>query len=412
MEIFLVGGAVRDELLGRPVRERDWVVVGAAPAELERLGFRQVGKDFPVFLHPETHEEYALARTERKVAPGYHGFETRFSPDVTLVEDLLRRDLTINAMARAADGSLIDPYGGAQDLSDRVLRHVSSAFSEDPVRILRLARFAARYADLGFTVAEDTLALMCQMTAAGEVSALVAERVWAETAKALTEPCPAVYFAVLRACGALAVVFPELDRLYGVPQPARWHPEVDTGLHVELVLRAAAQLSPESRVRFAALVHDLGKGTTPRDEWPKHHGHESRGVQSVEALCSRLRVPNDHRELGVMVCREHGIVHRAMELRPETALALFERCDAFRRPDRFAECLLACTADARGRTGHESAPYPQAAFLARALDAARSAMLTPTERAGLDGAAIGRRIGEKRLAAVTEVCRTRVTSDP
>jgi len=407
MEIFLVGGAVRDELLGRPVREHDWVVVGATPEELERLGFRQVGKDFPVFLHPETHEEYALARTERKIAPGYHGFETRFSPDVTLVEDLLRRDLTINAMARAPDGTLIDPYGGAQDLENRVLRHVSEAFAEDPVRILRLARFAARYAALGFTVAPETQALMRQMTAAGEVDALVAERVWAETAKALTEPCPTAFFAVLRACGALAVIFPELDRLYGIPQPERWHPEVDTGLHVELVLQAAAQLSTESRVRFAALVHDLGKGTTPRDEWPKHHGHESRGVKLLESLCARLRVPNDHRELGVMVCREHGIVHRAMELRPETVLTLFERCDAFRRSDRFAECLIACTADARGRTGHESAPYPQATFLAQALEAARSVAVTSAERTGLDGSAIGRLLGQKRLAALTAVCRTR-----
>jgi tRNA nucleotidyltransferase (CCA-adding enzyme) len=411
MEIYLVGGAVRDEMLGRPVRERDWVVVGAQPSELEALGYRQVGKDFPVFLHPESHEEYALARTERKIAPGYHGFETRYSPDVSLTEDLLRRDLTINAMARAADGTLIDPYGGAADLSARVLRHVSSAFSEDPVRILRLARFAARYAGLGFVVAPETLSLMQQMTAAGEVDALVAERVWAETAKALSEPAPAVYFSVLRACGALAVVFPELDRLYGVPQPERWHPEIDTGVHVELVLTAAAQLSSASRVRFAALVHDLGKGSTPPDEWPKHHGHEARGVRLVESLCARLRVPTDHRDLGVLVCREHGIVHRAMELRPETVLALFERCDALRRPDRFTELLLACTADARGRTGHESVAYPQADFLARALDTARAVALTAEQRDGLNGAAIGRRLAELRLAALTALCSSRSTTD-
>ncbi len=412
MDIYLVGGAVRDALLGLEAPERDWVVVGTTPAALEQLGFRQVGKDFPVFLHPDTHEEYALARTERKTAPGYHGFETRFSSDVTLEEDLQRRDLTINAMARTADGVLIDPYGGAEDLAARMLRHVSPAFAEDPVRILRLARFAARFARFGFTIAPETMALMCQMTAAGEVTALVAERVWAETAKALTEPSPAVYFAVLRACGALAIVFPELDRLYGVPQPERWHPEIDTGLHVHLVLTVAAQLSTESRVRFAALMHDLGKGTTPHAEWPKHHGHEGRGVKLVEALCARLRIPNDHRDLAVIVAREHGNVHRAMQLRPDTMLALLERCDALRRPDRFGEALLACIADARGRTGFETADYPQADFLAKALDSARQVTLDPTERSQLDGASIGRRLAELRLAALTRLCAERPIKSP
>lgn len=412
METYLVGGAVRDELLGRPVGERDWVVVGATPAELESQGYRQVGKDFPVFLHPETREEYALARTERKTAPGYHGFETRFSADVTLDEDLLRRDLTINAMARDAHGVLVDPYGGRRDLDARLLRHVSAAFAEDPVRILRLARFAARYAGLGFTVADDTVALMRSMTASGEVHALVAERVWSETAKALREPHPAVYFQILRTCGALAVVFPELDRLYGVPQPPRWHPEIDTGLHVELVLAAAAQLTDSTRVRFAALLHDLGKGTTPRDEWPKHHGHEARGVRLVESLCQRLKVPNDHRDLAVLACQEHGIVHRAGELRPETVLALFDRCDALRRPDRFVELLQACTADARGRTGHEQAAYPQAAFLETALRAVREIALSAADRSGLDGPAIGRELTRRRQGALAVLCADRLTASP
>jgi tRNA nucleotidyltransferase (CCA-adding enzyme) len=409
METYLVGGAVRDSLLGLPVRERDWVVVGGTPLELETLGFRQVGKDFPVFLHPQTHEEYALARTERKTAPGYHGFETRFSPDVSLDEDLLRRDLTINAIAQSTTGELIDPYGGVRDLSDRILRHVSPAFAEDPVRILRLARFAARFARLGFTVAPDTLTLMRGMTAAGEVDALVAERVWAETAKALSEPSPAVYFQTLRDCGALAVVFPEIDRLYGVPQPPRWHPEIDTGIHVQLVLTAAAALSPEPRVRFAALLHDLGKGTTPSHEWPKHHGHEHRGVKIIEALCARLRVPNEYRDLAVMASREHGNVHRAMELRPDTVLGLLERCDALRRPERFHELLLTCIADARGRTGFEDADYPQAVFFRKALEAVRAVAIEPQERSGLGGAAIGRLLGERRLHALESLCRDRPT---
>jgi tRNA nucleotidyltransferase (CCA-adding enzyme) len=411
METYLVGGAVRDDLLGLPVRERDWVVVGATPDQLASLGYRQVGKDFPVFLHPETREEYALARTERKTAPGYHGFETRFSPDVTLTEDLLRRDLTINAMARAPDGALIDPYGGAHDLEHRILRHVSPAFAEDPVRILRIARFAARYAGFGFKIAEETLALMQAMTASGEVDALVAERVWAETAKALTEAQPSVYFRILRACGSLAVIFPELDRLYGIPQPPRWHPEIDTGLHTELVLEAAARLSTDSRLRFAALLHDLGKGSTPRDEWPKHHGHEGRGIKLVESLCARMKAPNDYRELAILACREHGIVHRALELRPDTTLALLERCDALRRPERFMELLLACTADARGRTGMEDISYPQAGFLANVLTAVRAVALSAEERAGIDGAAIGRELAIRRLRAVETLCANRPKAD-
>jgi tRNA nucleotidyltransferase (CCA-adding enzyme) len=412
MQTFLVGGAVRDAMLGLPVRERDWVVVGGTAGELEAGGYRRVGKDFPVYLHPETREEYALARTERKTGPGYHGFETRFTPDVTLEQDLERRDLTINAMARGADGTLVDPYGGARDLESRLLRHVSPAFAEDPVRVLRVARFAARYARLGFRVADDTSALMRSMAAAGEIDALVAERVWQETAKALGEPTPTVYFEVLRAAGALAIVFPELDRLYGVPQPAQWHPEIDTGVHVGLVLAEAARLSPLPRVRFAALVHDLGKGTTPPAEWPKHYGHEGRGVTLIQSLADRLRVPNDFRDLAIAVARDHGLCHRALELRAGTVLELLERCDALRRPERFAEFLLACEADFRGRTGFETRPYPQATFLAAALLAAAGAALPPAERAGLDGAAIGMRLRERRLAALTALPRPAPTASP
>ena len=320
MQVYLVGGAVRDRLLGLAVHERDWVVVGALPQELERAGYRPVGREFPVFLHPDTHEEYALARLERKVGPGYRGFTTQFSPEVTLEEDLKRRDLTVNAMAEEADGSVIDPYGGRADLEARVLRHVSDAFIEDPVRILRVARFAARYASLGFRVADETLALMKRMTADGEVAALVPERVWQETERALGESRPDVYFEVLRACGALAVIFPEIDALYGVPQPPRWHPEVDTGVHVMLALRYAADHAAPATVRFAALTHDLGKARTPRERWPSHHGHEELGVPLIEAMCARLKVPNDQRELALLTARNHTLVHRAAELNPGTLL--------------------------------------------------------------------------------------------
>ena len=400
MQVYLVGGAVRDRLLGRTVHERDWVVVGATPDELERLGYTPVGREFPVFLHPATHEEHALARLERKVGPGYRGFTTQFSPDVTLEEDLKRRDLTVNAMAQAADGQIIDPYGGQADLAARRLRHVSEAFAEDPVRILRVARFAARYAELGFRVADETLALMRRMTEAGEVAALVPERVWQETERALDEPQPQVYFEVLRACGALAVIFPEIDALYGVPQPPRWHPEVDTGVHVMLTLRYAAAHNAPATVRFAALTHDLGKARTPREHWPSHHGHEALGVPLIEALCDRLKVPNAQRELAILTARDHTLVHRALELTPATVLKLFEGCDAFRRPERFAELLLACEADARGRTGLEDRPYPQAAYLRTLLAAAAAVTLSAQDRAGLAGAAIGEEIRRRRLAAI------------
>jgi tRNA nucleotidyltransferase (CCA-adding enzyme) len=403
MQVYLVGGAVRDALLGREVRERDYVVVGGTADQLLAAGYRAVGKDFPVFLHPATHFEYALARRERKTAPGYRGFVTEFSPDITLEEDLLRRDLTINAIAQHDDGSLVDPHGGQADLTARVLRHVSPAFSEDPVRILRVARFAARFASLGFTVHESTLALMRQMVAAGEVSALVAERVWQETERALGEARPEVFFEVLRDCGALAVIFPEIDRLFGVPQPPQWHPEIDTGVHVLLCLKRAAELKAPVTVRFAALVHDLGKGATPREEWPKHIMHESRGLPLVDALCARLRVPAAHKELARMTCKQHTNVHRAQQLRPETVLKLLEECDAFRRPERFSEMLLACQCDAQGRTGLEELPYPQREYLDAARVAAAGVQLTAQEIESLAGPAIAKLLRERRLRVLMEI---------
>lgn len=400
MQVYLVGGAVRDELLNRKVGERDWVVVGATPEEMLRLGYRQVGREFPVFLHPQSNEEYALARLERKSGAGYRGFVTDPSPSVTLEQDLKRRDLTINAMARAADGTLIDPYGGRRDLERRVLRHVSEAFAEDPLRILRVARFAARFAHLGFGVAEETLELMRSMVRAGEVRALVPERVWQETERALRETRPVVYFEVLRGCGALAEVFPEIEALFGVPQPEQWHPEVDTGVHTLMVLDMAARLSPLSSVRFAALTHDLGKACTPRAKWPRHAGHETASVRLVNELCARLRIPNDHRDLAVLVARHHGVVHRALELRPATILELLEHTDALRRPERFESFLLACEADARGRKGLQDRAYAQAKYLRAALAAVRDLAPTPDEAATLEGAEIAARLRARRLEAL------------
>lgn len=403
MEVYLVGGAVRDRLLGLPVRERDWVVVGARPEELERQGYLRVGKEFPVFLHPETREEYALARVERKVAPGYRGFTTEFSPDVTLEEDLKRRDLTINAMAEDAAGVIVDPFDGQRDLQARVLRHVSEAFVEDPVRILRVARFAARFADLGFTVAEETRALMKRIVAAGETAALVPERVWQETERALGESRPEVFFATLRDCGALNVIFPEIAALEGVPQPAQWHPEIDTDVHVMMALRLAAKLEQPVSVRFAVLMHDLGKALSPQAAWPKHHGHEEAGIPLIEAACARLKVPRHLRELAVIASRYHTHVHRAFQLKPSTVIKLFESTDAFRRPDRFAEFVSACECDARGRGGLEDRPYPQATYLRKALAAAAAVTLSETEKQGLSGPAIGAKLREKRLAAFTAI---------
>ena len=402
MQVYLVGGAVRDRLLGRSVKERDWVVVGASPEELERLGFVPVGREFPVFLHPQTHEEYALARLERKVAPGYRGFTTRFSPDVTLEEDLRRRDLTINAMAQTPAGEIVDPYGGRRDLDARLLRHVSESFIEDPVRVLRVARFAARYAELGFSVAEETIALMRKMTDSGELAALVPERVWQETERALGESRPDVFFETLRQCGALRVIFPEVEALHGVPQPPRWHPEIDTGVHVMLALRYAARTGASTEVRFAVLMHDLGKALTAPDHWPSHRGHEEAGVPVILGLCERLKVPNGFRDLAVLTARHHAVVHRAAELRPATVLKLLETTDAFRRPERFEEMLAACEADARGRAGLESQPYPQRDYMRAARAAAAAVSLDAGERQGLAGPAIGEKIREKRLAAIAE----------
>lgn len=371
MQVFQVGGAVRDKLLGRAVRDHDYLVVGATPAIMLAQGFRQVGADFPVFLHPETGEEYALARTERKSGAGYRGFEVHAAPDVTLEDDLARRDLTINAIAMDASGELHDPYGGQKDLEDKVLRHVRShSFVEDPVRVLRLARFAARYQD--FSIAPETLHLVAAMVQARELDHLVAERVWAEIAKGLMEDKPSRMFQVLHSCGALAVLLPELDALWGVPQPAVHHPEIDTGVHALMVLDAAAAGGASLEVRFAALLHDLGKGVTPSDKWPSHHGHENLGVPVVEAVCKRLKVPAACRDLAVLVCREHTNVHRVSDLNATTVNKLLMRADAFRRPARFQELLLACMYDARGRLGFESCSYPQAALLQRALLAAQS----------------------------------------
>ncbi|MEN3296747.1 MAG: hypothetical protein V7642_6000 [Burkholderiales bacterium] len=370
MKTYVVGGAVRDELLGLPVQDHDHVVVGATPDEMIARGFTPVGKDFPVFLHPITHEEYALARTERKTAPGYKGFLFHAEPDVTLEEDLVRRDLTINAMARAEDGTISDPFGGREDIQEKIFRHVSAAFAEDPVRILRVARFAARFTD--FTVAPETNALMQQMVREGEVDALVPERVWQEIARGLMEAKPSRMFEVLRDCGALARILPELDALWGVPQPEKYHPEIDTGIHVMMAIDYAAQRNYSLPIRFAALMHDLGKGATPPSEWPRHHGHEAHSVELVEQVCKRLKIPNDCRDLARMTAREHGNVGRALELRANTMVTLFERCDAFRKPQRFADMLRASECDHRGRTGFADKPFPQAAYLEQALNTARA----------------------------------------
>ena len=401
MQVYLVGGAVRDEFLGIPHRERDWCVVGAQPAELEALGYRRVGKDFPVFLHPDTKEEYALARTERKTSPGYHGFDFDCSPDVSIEEDLERRDLTINAIARDGDGNIIDPYGGLADIESRTLRHVSRAFVEDPVRILRLARFAARFHDLGFTVAGETLDLMRSMVAAGEVDALVADRVWKETELALAGSTARVYFEVLRECGALRVLFPEVDALFGVPQPERWHPEIDTGLHVMMVLDQAERLSDDLEVRFAALTHDLGKGNTAKRDLPSHPGHEIRGCKLIRAMAERLPVPNACRDLALIVAEFHTHCHRALELRPKTILKVLGKADAFRRPGRFDQFLIACEADARGRAGLENRRYEQAGYIRGAFAAASS----------IDAATIASETEDRKIPAAINRAREQAIAE-
>lgn len=406
MKIYLVGGAVRDKLLGLEPRDRDWVVVGATPDEMLAQGFKPVGKDFPVFLHPDTGEEYALARTERKTAPGYHGFEIHADPNVTLEEDLRRRDLTINAMAQDQDGSIVDPFGGQNDLQLGRLRHVSEAFAEDPVRILRIARYAARYGKWGFRVAHGTNKLMRQMVENGEVDALVPERVWQELQRTLAEEdTPSRFLEVLRGCGALDRIFPEIGALFGVPQPKHHHPEEDTGTHVMMVLDQAARLSPEPQVRFAALLHDLGKGTTPEEEWPKHHAHEERGVELTRALCERLRVPTDYRDLALHVTRYHGVYHRAEELRPSTLLKTLEAIDAFRRPERFEQFLLACEADSRGRPGFEEMDFEQPRIFRKAYHAAVQVTAREIMADGYEGKAIGEELHRRRTGAIKAVLK-------
>lgn len=401
MRIYAVGGAVRDELLGLPVQDRDWVVVGATPEQMAAAGYKPVGKDFPVFLHPQTREEYALARTERKTAPGYKGFIFHTDAGVTIEDDLARRDLTINAVARAEDGSYIDPYCGREDLANKVLRHVSPAFVEDPVRVLRVARFAARFAD--FTIADETMALMRTMADNGEVDHLVAERVWQELARGLTEAKPSRMFEVLRASGALQKILPELDRLWGVPQRADYHPEIDTGVHVMMVIDMAAQLKLPLTARFAALTHDLGKGTTPADVLPRHIGHEQRSVGLLGPLCERLRVPAECRELALLVARFHGDIYKIGELRPKTVVTILERCDVFRRPERFEELLGACEADYRGRLGFEAREFPQGQSWQHAAAAARAVDAGAVARACIDPGQIPQRVHEARVSAVTQV---------
>lgn len=400
MKVYLVGGAVRDRLLGRPVTDRDYVVVGASPEALEALGYRRVGADFPVFLHPQTHCEYALARTERKSGKGYRGFVVHAAPDVTLEEDLARRDLTINAMAEDSEGRLIDPFGGAEDLRRRQLRHVGPAFVEDPLRVLRVARFAAR---LGFEVVPETLALMRDIAESGELETLAPERVWAEMVRALAEPSPAAFFQVLRDCNGLARLLPEIDALFGVPQPETHHPEIDTGVHSLMALTQAARLTASTEVRFAALTHDLGKAATPPSEWPRHHGHEAAGVSRVRSLCARLKAPRDHEALATLVARYHLHAHRAATLRPETLLEVLEAVDVFRRPERGEQFILACEADARGRLGFEDQAYPQADYWRECVSAARAISGARWASEGLPGPAIAAKIRALRLDAIAHL---------
>ncbi|WP_407276816.1 multifunctional CCA addition/repair protein [Halothiobacillus sp. DCM-1] len=402
MECYIVGGFVRDRLLGRNAQDRDWVVIGSQPDEMLRRGFKPVGQDFPVFLHPHTGEEYALARTERKTGQGHQGFSFHADPTVTLADDLVRRDLTINALAQTADGQLIDPLGFQPDLERRVLRHIGPAFGEDPLRVLRVARFAAQLAPLGFSLAPETASLMQQMAQSGELTSLTAERVWQETHKALASPNPARYFEVLRQTGALAVLFPEVEALFGVPQPPQYHPEIDSGVHTLLALTACAQLTDDPAIRFAMLCHDLGKALTPREEWPRHIGHEARGVAPARALCTRLRVPRVVQELALLVTAQHGRVHQALQMRPATLLDLLESLDGFRRPDRLEAVLTACTADARGRLGSENCDYPQADKLRRALACAQQVSPAPWVAAGLNGQAIKAALHQARVQVLAD----------
>ncbi|HDI3233957.1 TPA: multifunctional CCA addition/repair protein [Vibrio cholerae] len=400
MQIYLVGGAVRDQLLQLPVYDRDWVVVGSSPQAMLAAGFQAVGKDFPVFLHPKSKEEHALARTERKTGVGYTGFACHYAPDVTLEEDLLRRDLTINAMAQDNSGQLIDPYGGQRDLAAKVLRHVSPAFVEDPLRVLRVARFAAKLHHLGFTVAEETMQLMAKIAQSGELQHLTAERVWQEWHKSLSTHHPEVFLQVLRDCGALAVVLPEIDRLFGVPQPEKWHPEIDTGIHTLMVAKQAAQLSDSLPVRFAAQVHDLGKGVTPPSEWPSHKLHCHTGLNIIESLCERIRVPNEFRDLALAVCAQHSNIHRADELKPATKLKVLGLLDVWRKPERLEQVLLCCEADHRGRLGLESEPYPQREIFLRAYQAALGVEVQAVIADGFQGKQIKEELDKRRVSAI------------
>ena len=402
MEIYLVGGAVRDSLLNIDVKDKDWVVVGSTPNEMGSLGYQAVGQDFPVFLHPKTKEEYALARTERKSGQGYKGFTCYAEPDVTLEEDLLRRDLTINAIAKADNGELIDPYHGQKDLTNRLLRHVSDAFVEDPLRVLRVARFAARFHYLGFTIAPETMTLMKTLVDSGELSHLTPERVWQEWEKSLSNQHPEIFLSVLKECGALAIVLPELDSLFGVPQPEQWHPEIDTGIHTLMVAQQAALLSQDLPTRFAAQVHDLGKGVTPESEWPSHKMHCHTGIKLIKKLCARVRVPNEFRDLALLVCEHHTNVHRASELRAQTFIKIFVKMDVWRKPERLEPILLCCQADHAGRLGLESEPYPQKARFEMAFEAAKAVEVKEVVAAGFKGQEIREELTKRRVEAVKD----------
>ena len=402
MQIYLVGGAVRDSLINYPSSENDWVVVGATPEQMTALGYRPVGQDFPVFIHPQTGEEYALARTERKSGHGYKGFEFYTSTEVSLEEDLIRRDLTINAMAQDEEGQIIDPFGGQKDLENKLLRHVSDAFTEDPLRVLRVARFAARYAHLGFTIAPETMDLMKSIVAKGEMEFLVAERVWKETSRALSEQSPQVFIEVLRECNALEVLLPEVDALFGIPQRADFHPEIDTGIHTLMALEAATKLTDSEAIRFAVLVHDVGKAITPDDVLPSHSGHEKRGLPLVKAICDRLAVPNKHRQLAMAVTEFHLHSHKAFELKPSTVLKLFQSIGAIRSPDKLIDFLTCCEADIRGRAGFEDAAYPSKDYLLAALDAVSTADISDLVAEGINGAEIGKQLNQRQIQQLTE----------
>ncbi len=400
MQIYLVGGAVRDQLLNYPVKDRDYLVTGATIEDMTEAGYQQVGKSFPVFLHPKSNQEYALARTEKKQGSGYTGFTCDFSPEITVEQDLQRRDLTINAMAMDNAGNLIDPYNGQIDLTNRVLRHVSDAFIEDPLRVLRVAKFAARYHHLGFTVAAETMALMSTIVKAGEVNALIPERIWQETASALTEQNPQVYFEILRECGALKILMPELDCLWGIPNPAKWHPEIDSGIHTMMVLKQSQMLSKDLAVRFAALSHDFGKGLTDPNNWPHHHGHEKLGLEAIKAFCERLRVPNEYRDLALLMSEFHTHTHKAFELKPTTINGLFDRLDVWRKPVRLEQFLTCCTADMRGRTGFENAEYNQTDYLRVMYKAASAVDVKEIVAAGFKGPQIREQLAQQRIEAL------------